>query len=120
VRRFGEPASIGDWVWTRDTHGRYLLCRITGPYRYDGSDAPRQVDVHQVRDAMWAPRPLNDWEVPGGVIRYFVGPGSSFSQLPGRAIRLVREWTERHRGDLRVNWERAQARMPLASIDQLL
>jgi hypothetical protein len=87
VRRFGAQASIGDWVWTRDTHGRYLLCRITGPYRYDGSDAARRVDVHQVRDAVWAPRPLNDLEVPGGVIRCFIGVGSSFSRIGDQSAR---------------------------------
>ncbi len=81
VRRFGEQAKDGDFVWTRDTHGRYWLCRITGPYRYDGSDAAKAVDVHQVRDAEWAPEPLNDLEVPGGVIRCFVGTGSSFSRI---------------------------------------
>src|SRR5690348_13847830 len=27
VRRFVEDAKVGDFVWTRDTHGRYLLCR---------------------------------------------------------------------------------------------
>jgi hypothetical protein len=40
-------------------------------------------------------------------------------QLPGRALRLVREWTEQHRGELQTNWEHAQARMPLANIDPL-
>jgi Domain of unknown function (DUF4160) len=27
--------------------------------------------------------------------------------LPGRAVRLVREWVEAHRGELEANWERA-------------
>jgi hypothetical protein len=27
--------------------------------------------------------------------------------LPGRALRLVREWIEEHRDELEVNWERA-------------
>lgn len=40
-------------------------------------------------------------------------------QLPIRALRLIREWTELHRVDLYANWERAQARTPLASIDPL-
>ena len=26
--------------------------------------------------------------------------------LPGRALRLVREWTEQHREELEANWER--------------
>jgi len=81
VRRFGQQAQEGDFVWTRDTNGRYLLCRITGPYRYDISPASRAADVHQVRRVEWAPRPLNDLEVPGGVIRCFVGVGSSFSRI---------------------------------------
>jgi hypothetical protein len=40
-------------------------------------------------------------------------------QLPIRALRLLREWTELHRAELQANWERAQARTPLASIDPL-
>jgi hypothetical protein len=35
------------------------------------------------------------------------------------ALRLLREWTELHQGELRANWERAQARTPLASIEPL-
>lgn len=89
VRRFGHEAQVGDFVWTRDTHGRYWLCRLTGSYRYDGSEAARKVDVHQVRDADWGPRPLNDLEVPGGVIRRFVGTGSSFSRIHDDPARLL-------------------------------
>jgi hypothetical protein len=40
-------------------------------------------------------------------------------QLPIRALRLIREWTGLHQAELRENWERAQARTPLASIDPL-
>lgn len=89
VRRFGEEALTGEFVWTRDTHGRYLVCKITGPYRYDGSESGVTVDVHQVRDAEWAPRPLNDLEVPGGVIRSFIGPGQSFSRVHDHAARRL-------------------------------
>jgi hypothetical protein len=89
VRRFGAEAQVGDFVWTRDTHGRYLLCRITGPYRYDGSPAACAVDVHQVRSVEWAPRPLNDLEVPGGVIRCFIGTGSSFSRIKDPSARQM-------------------------------
>jgi hypothetical protein len=81
VRRLGQEAEIGDFVWTRDTAGRYLVCKISGGYRYDISEASKRVDVHQVRDVAWAPRALNDLEVPGGVIRRFVGVGSSFSRI---------------------------------------
>ena len=57
VRRFALEAEVGDFVWTRDTNGQYLLCRIVGPHRYDLSPAATAVDVHQVRAADWAPRP---------------------------------------------------------------
>ncbi|MHB1467807.1 MAG: DUF4160 domain-containing protein [Solirubrobacteraceae bacterium] len=40
-------------------------------------------------------------------------------ELPTRARRLIREWTDLHREELEADWERAQARMPLASIDPL-
>lgn len=89
VRRFGERAQLGDFVWTRDMSGGYWLCRITGPWRYDGSDAAKLVDVHQVRDAVWAPRALNDLEVPGGVIRRFIGQGESFCQMHDDAARRL-------------------------------
>lgn len=39
--------------------------------------------------------------------------------LPGRALRLVREWTRMHRDDLNANWERARARTALASVAPL-
>jgi hypothetical protein len=49
-----------------------------------------------------------------------IGSGEPIAgQLPGRALRLLREWTEQHRGELQANWEHAQAHMPLASIDPL-
>jgi hypothetical protein len=102
VRRFGEQAVIGDFVWTRDTHGRYWLCRISGPYRYDGSETAKRVDVHQVRSAEWAPRPLNDLEVPGGVIRRFVGTGSSFSRIHDDPARLLTPYLWEKLHDRRV------------------
>jgi hypothetical protein len=40
-------------------------------------------------------------------------------QLPPRAARLVREWALQHRDELDADWERAQAREPLASIEPL-
>lgn len=106
VRRFGAEAQIGEFVWTRDTRGRYLLCRLTGSYRYDGSEAARKVDVHQVRDADWAPRPLNDLDVPGGVIRCFVGTGASFSRIHDRSARMLTPYL----------WEKLHDR-PLPDLD---
>jgi hypothetical protein len=40
-------------------------------------------------------------------------------ELPIRALRLVREWATLHEAELQVDWELAQARQPLASIDPL-
>jgi hypothetical protein len=40
-------------------------------------------------------------------------------QLPIRALRLIREWTDLHHAELRDNCERAQARTPVTSIDPL-
>ena len=92
VRRFATEAKPGDFVWTRDTSGHYLLCRITGPYRYDNSKAAKAVDVHQVRSAEWAPKPLNDLDVPGGVIRCFIGVGTSFSRISDENARRITGW----------------------------
>lgn len=39
--------------------------------------------------------------------------------LPTRALRFVREWTELHQLELHANWNRAQALEPLAPIDPL-
>jgi hypothetical protein len=39
--------------------------------------------------------------------------------LPGRALRLVREWARLHRTELEANWDAARARAPLASIEPL-
>ncbi|MGQ0504454.1 MAG: hypothetical protein ACT4TC_03975 [Myxococcaceae bacterium] len=81
VKRFGTEIELGDFVWTRDTSGRYLLGQITGPYRYDLSAAATAVDVHQVRTVDWAPHPINDLDVPGGVIRCFVGRAECFCRV---------------------------------------
>jgi hypothetical protein len=40
-------------------------------------------------------------------------------RLPGRALRLVREWGEEHRAALADNWLLARAREPLTSIEPL-
>jgi len=29
-------------------------------------------------------------------------------KIPGRALRLVREWCDEHQAELRANWQRAQ------------
>jgi hypothetical protein len=39
--------------------------------------------------------------------------------LPPRALRLVAEWGELHREELRTNWDRARAHEPLDPIEPL-
>jgi hypothetical protein len=39
--------------------------------------------------------------------------------IPARALRLVGEWSELHRDELRLNWARAREQVPLVSIDPL-
>ena len=39
--------------------------------------------------------------------------------LPRRALALIREWVDLHRGELAADWERAQLGQPLAIIDPL-
>lgn len=85
VRRFAHQVEKGDFVWTRHTNGKYLLCQVTGDYRYDISAASKKVDVHQTRKVDWAPAELNDLDVPGGVVRSFIGQGSSFSRIHDEA-----------------------------------
>lgn len=42
-----------------------------------------------------------------------------FGALPPRALRLVREWANLHRGELQANWDKARAREPLDTIPPL-
>ena len=102
VRRFGRDVRKGDFVWTRHTTGKYLLCRVTGDYRYDISPASKKVDVHQVRKVKWAPTALNDLDVPGGVVRSFIGTGSSFSRIHDPATRTLTPylWAKLNGGQL--------------------
>jgi hypothetical protein len=45
------------------------------------------VDIHHVRSVEWAPRPLNDLEVPGAVTLAFTGVGESWSRINNRGAR---------------------------------
>ena len=40
-------------------------------------------------------------------------------ELPSRATRLVRQWARLHAGELRANWSRARAGVPLDTIPGL-
>jgi hypothetical protein len=102
VRRFGKDAEIGDYIWTRDLHGRFRLGRIAGPYRYENSELAKRTDTHQVRDCDWANQPLSDLEVPGAVIRGFVGTSTSFSRMLDEGARIYTAWL----------WEKLHGRDP--------
>jgi hypothetical protein len=102
VRRFGEDAEIGDYIWTRDLHGRFRLGRITGPYRYENTKLAKRTDTHQVRECEWANQPLSDLEVPGAVIRGFVGTSTSFSRMWDEGARIYTAWL----------WEKLHGRNP--------
>jgi hypothetical protein len=39
--------------------------------------------------------------------------------VPARALRLIQEWCELHRDELRLNWARARENAPLVRIDPL-
>ena len=41
------------------------------------------------------------------------------SQLPPRALRLIREWSDLHRDELKADWRRAEAELPLEPIAPL-
>ncbi|MCW2962611.1 MAG: hypothetical protein JWM90_2998 [Thermoleophilia bacterium] len=90
IRRFAE-AKDGEFIWTRDTFGRYRLCRLEGPWRYENDPESAAVDIHQVRDVSWMTAPANDLQVPGAVIRCFVGTGSSFSRVRNKSARMLTE-----------------------------
>jgi hypothetical protein len=102
VRRFGEDAQIGDYIWTRDLHGRFRLGRIAGPYRYENTELAKRTDTHQVRDCDWADQPLSDLEAPGAVIRGFVGTSTSFSRMLDEGARTYTAWL----------WEKLHGRDP--------
>lgn len=85
VRRLAERAEVGDLVWTRDRSGDYWLGRISGEWRFDASEAATRWDLNNVRPCEWLDAPKRDYQVPGGVVRSFIGAGSSFRRVGGAA-----------------------------------
>jgi hypothetical protein len=94
VRRFAVDMKDGDFIWVRDTDAAYRLCRVKGAYRYAGGPAAKKVDLHHLRDVDWAPRPLEELQVPAAVKRTFIGRGSTFSRVknPGAQQLTVHIW----------------------------
>jgi len=48
-----------------------------------------------------------------------VETGVVHGRFPKRALRLVLEWLDLHKGDLMENWQRARERRPLQDIEPL-
>ena len=102
VRRFGAEAKIDEFIWTRDTESHFRLCRIAGPYRFDASPAAVKVDSYQVRPVEWAPGHMDDLDVPGAVVRAFVGSSDSFSRIHDLSARMLTPYL----------WEKTHGREP--------
>jgi hypothetical protein len=83
VQRFAEVPD-GAFVWTRDTHGRYWVGRIDGPYRYDAAGA--DVDLVHVRPCRWVSRPFDEHRVPAAVIATFGRGGRNFQRTHDPAV----------------------------------
>lgn len=85
VRQLAEVAEVADLVWTRDGAGNYWLGKIRGQWHFDPSEEATYWDLNNVRDCDWLTEPLRDFQVPGGVVRSFVGTGASFRRIKGDA-----------------------------------
>lgn len=81
ARRLAKDVQEGDLMWTRDSLGRFWLCQITGPWRYDKSAASVTYDLYNVRPASWLENSYRDFDVPGAVVRSFTGPGQTLRRV---------------------------------------
>lgn len=45
--------------------------------------------------------------------------GTVNGEMPKRALALILEWWSLHRGELKTNWDLAEARQPLMNIEPL-
>jgi hypothetical protein len=73
ARVLAEEVQEGDLVWTRTTLGEYFLGQIVGPWRYDTSDDSKKYDLYNLRPTKWLKEGFRDYEVPGAVVRSFIG-----------------------------------------------
>jgi hypothetical protein len=55
----------------------------------------------------------------GYAVTVNISDGTVNGEMPKRALGLILEWWSLHRADLKANWDRAEARQPLAPIDPL-
>jgi hypothetical protein len=91
IRRLAEHVAIGDLIWTRDGLGGYWLGRVEGPWRFDASPDAYVWDLNNVRDCRWAPEPFRDYDIPGAVVRNFVGTGDTLRRILQRTACRVTE-----------------------------
>lgn len=81
ISRLANDVQVGDLMWTRDSLGRYWLCEVTGPWRFDKSPESVRLDLYNVRPARWLMTPFRDFDVPGAVVRSFTGVGQTLRRL---------------------------------------
>lgn len=97
IRAFARDVKANDYLWTRDTDGRYVLGRFNrGSWRFcaEGDDPKLAgLDLHQLRSIEWARTRLEPEETPGSVVRCFSGPGRAWqgirSELTARVTHEV-------------------------------
>jgi len=77
ITRLALHLQDGDLMWTRDSLGRYWLCRS----RDDGATARQRIcarlDLFNIRPARWLEKSFRDYEVPGAIVRSFTGIGQT-------------------------------------------
>jgi hypothetical protein len=78
LRRFAELPD-GAFVWTQ-ADGFFHLGRISGPWRYEDSEAAHEVGIHHVRPATWLERPFGDDELPAAVAATFARGGRNLQR----------------------------------------
>jgi hypothetical protein len=81
IARLATQVKDGDLMWTRDRLGRFWLCKITGPWRFDKSSNSVKFDLYNVRPAAWLKTSYRDFDVPGAVVRSFTGPGQTLRRI---------------------------------------
>lgn len=98
VRAFSERAQIGQLIWTRDKNGRYHLGRFTSDWRYDARQIAFETDLHQVRSVVWADETFGEIDIPGAIMRTFIGRTLAMSRVLDSTARIfsVELWNDLH------------------------
>ena len=99
ARRVDRLAELdeGSFVWTRDTHGRFWLGRISGPYAYDDDKAAAAVDLVHIRRCEWLSMPILEHHAPAAVVATFGRGGRNFQEIhhPSIGIETQTIWDAR-------------------------